>query len=535
MRFLLINPYYPIDETPSPPLGLAFIAAALEQAGIEVKLLDFVVFPYSKKILESEIKAFSPDFVGATSVTMSFNSAIEVIRDAKQINPDLITVMGGPHVSFHVNQTLEAFPELDFIVRGEGEQTVVQLVESIQHKADLTAIDGIAYRNGLQIVQTVTRKPADVNQLPLPARHHIPLGRYRALGMPVSMTSSRGCPFKCIFCVGRKMVGAKVRYRDPKSVADELSYLGTLGFHQINLADDLFTANKAHCLAVCDEIINRNLEISWTSFARVDTVTEKVLVKMKAAGCHTVSFGIESGNSDMLKRIKKGITLQQVVDAVHMCNKAGVAPHASFILGLPGETPETIRETVEFGEALSKMGVQHGFHILAPFPGTEVRDKIDHYDLKILTDDWPKYHANRAVVETSTVDTNMMDDIVIRWEKKYNDYLGRLKHLRETGEGTEEEIWPLTRLEHTVLIYDLLMENTIENLETFEAVEKTPGKESLISQLANAVSKTRQYTAKKRYTNEELRKTLGFAVDQGYLKYVRDNGKIKWQWVDYLS
>jgi anaerobic magnesium-protoporphyrin IX monomethyl ester cyclase len=534
MRFLLVNPYYPIDETPSPPLGLAFIAAALEQAGIEVKLLDFVVYPYSKEILETEMQAFTPDFVGVTSVTMSFDSAISVISDAKRINPDVTTVMGGPHVSFHVDHTLETFPELDFIIRGEGEQTIVDLANAVFQKTDFAAIDGIAYRNGIDIVSTTNRKPADVNRLPLPARNHIPLGRYRALGMPVSMTSSRGCPFKCIFCVGRKMVGAKVRYRDPKSVVDELSNLHTLGFHQINLADDLFTANKSHCHAVCDEIIKRNLSIEWTSFARVDTVTQDVLVKMNAAGCHTVSFGVESGNSDMLKRIKKGITLKQVIDAVDMCNAAGVVPHVSFILGLPGETPETMQETVEFGDRLSKMGVQHGFHILAPFPGTEVRDEIDQYDLKVLTDDWSQYHANRAIVETSTVDAKMMDDIVIGWEKKYNTYLGSLERLRETGGGSKEELWPLTRLEHTVMIYDLFMGDAVENLGTFKAPGKSGEKEALVEQLVRAMDGKIHASTKKEYTTDELRSTLEFIIDQGYLKYMENGGRLKWEWVDYL-
>jgi anaerobic magnesium-protoporphyrin IX monomethyl ester cyclase len=525
MRFLLINPYYPIDETPSPPLGLAFIAAALEQAGCDVKLLDFVVYPYSTEALEKTIKEFKPDFVGTTSVTMSFYNGAAVIKDVKRINPDILTVMGGPHVSFYVRETLETLPELDFIVIGEGEKTVVELVEAVQRNVDLKTVRGIGFRDKTSVIQTETREFANVDDLPLPARRFVPLGRYRALGMPVSMTSSRGCPFQCIFCVGRKMVGAKVRYRNPKAVVDEMAYLNSLGFHQINLADDLFTANPKHCLAVCDEILRRNLKVSWTSFARVDTVTEEALVKMKAAGCHTVSFGVETGNPDMLKRIKKGITLEQVIDAVALCNKAGIAPHASFILGLPGETPETVKDSVEFGEKLSQMGVQHGFHLLAPFPGTEVRDHISRYDLKIMTDDWSEYHANRAIVETSTVNREMLDEIVIDWEKKYKDYLGTLKELRESGKGTPEEVWPLTRLEHTVLIYDLMMAETIET----HGLLNLTGEDDGISLLAEKIGGLHP-----KYTIEQWRNTLTFAVDQGYLKCLVSDGKTRWAWVDYL-
>jgi radical SAM superfamily enzyme YgiQ (UPF0313 family) len=175
-------------------------------------------------------------------------------------------------------------------------------------------IVGLAYRKDGQIVTNGVRPPGiDVNTLPIPARHLLPLGRYRTLGMAISMTSSRGCPFNCIFCVGRKMVGAKVRYRDPIKVVDELEYLAGLGFSQINMADDLFTANKKHCFAVCDEIMRRGLKTKWTSFARVDTVSLDVLKAMKTAGCSAVSFGVETGNKEILKTIKKGITLDQVV------------------------------------------------------------------------------------------------------------------------------------------------------------------------------------------------------------------------------
>ena len=228
-------------------------------------------------------------------------------------------------------------------------------------------INGIAFRKGSAVLHTAARDfVQNLDTLPAPARHQLALGRYRALGMPVSLITSRGCPFKCIFCVGRKMVGAKVRYRNPQGVVDEMQYLTTLNFHQINIADDLFTANKTHCMAVCDEIIKRKARIKWTSFARVDTVTEEILTCMKAAGCTGVSFGIESGNEKILKTIKKGISHRQVVDAVKMCHRAGVTPYGSFILGLPGETPQTIDETLEFGKQLKRMGLSFGFHLLAP-------------------------------------------------------------------------------------------------------------------------------------------------------------------------
>jgi anaerobic magnesium-protoporphyrin IX monomethyl ester cyclase len=142
----------------------------------------------------------------------------------------------------------------------------------------------------------------------------------------------------------------------------------------------------------------------------VDTVSRrKVLEKMRQAGCTTVSFGVESGSPEMLKRIKKGITLEQVVHAMQLCRDCGIDPHASFILGLPGETETTLAQTLAFGEHLKAMGVSHGFHILAPFPGTDVRERVDEYDLQILSDDWRQYHANRAIIRTAGVSPETMD------------------------------------------------------------------------------------------------------------------------------
>ncbi len=331
MRVLLINPFYPLSETPSPPLGLAYLASALSEAGVEVKILDLVVFPYSQSMLQTLVEDFNPQLAGITAVTMTFNNAIGVIGDIKRINPDILTVMGGPHVSFCAQETLNAYPQLDVIVVGEGERTIVELVRAANNGRAWSGVNGIAYRKGTGICFTAKREPIEnLDDLPAPDRRLLPLARYRALGMPISLTTSRGCPHKCIFCVGRKMVGARVRYRSAVKIVDELEYLNSLNFCQINIADDLFTANKNHCITVCDEIIKRGLRLKWTSFARVDTVSDAVLAKMKAAGCSAVSFGIESANPQILKTIKKGITLKQVEEAVNMCKRAAITAFCIF-------------------------------------------------------------------------------------------------------------------------------------------------------------------------------------------------------------
>ena len=528
MRALLINPFYPVSETPSPPLGLAYLGAALEKAGIETRILDFVVFPYGKESVESALKTFSPHMVGVTSVTMSHLEAEAVIRDVKRLNGDILTVMGGPHVTFCAEATLTGLPELDVVVLGEGEGTFVKLSAALEKGRSLETVQGIVFRSGGELIRTRPKtRPMDVNELREPARHLVPLGRYRALGMPISMTTSRGCPFQCIFCVGRKMAGAKMRYRHARKVVDELALLSTLGFHQINIADDLFTADKTHCLSVCSEILDRGLKVDWTAFARVDTVSKDLLVNMRKAGCHTVSFGIESANAAILKTIKKGITLRQVETALAACMDAGITAQASFILGLPGETPETLKETVDFGKKLKKMGVHHGFHLLAPFPGTEVREKCDQYGIRILTHDWSQYHANRAIAETPAVSRCMLDAVVVEWENRFNEWLGDVDRRRALNEASPDEAWQLRRLEHTVLIYDLMMAKTLEKTEPCREAPSVSDRAALAAlgaDIADSLDCSQQ----------QVVETLTFALDNGNLKRHRRDGLSHWAWVDYL-
>jgi radical SAM superfamily enzyme YgiQ (UPF0313 family) len=527
MRVLLINPYYPISETPSPPLGLAYLGAALEQAGIQVKILDYVVYPYRRDTLGSVLKSFKPHIAGATAVSMTFDHAGEVLKNVKTIDPHVLTIMGGPHVTFCARQTLETFPELDVVVLGEGEETFVDLIKAVERAHHLDTVNGITYRIGSQVNTTAKRKLIqNLDSLPLPARHLLPLGRYRTLGLPISMTTSRGCPYKCIFCVGRKMVGAKVRYHSIDRVVAELEDLANLKFPQINIADDLFTANQKHCLAVCEEMIKRKIDINWTSFARVDTVSENLLSKMKAAGCSAVSFGIESANPDILKTIKKGITVQQVIAAVRMCRRAGIRPYASFILGLPGETPDTIKESAALAAKLQQEGLAYGFHLLAPFPGTEVREKNDALGIRILSDDWSKYDANRAVVETVSVNRRALNAVVVDWENKYNQYLAHINKRIQNGSATADEARQLQGLEKAVMLYELMMKNMIEENGSLSLSDNDSkmNAEMGLEVLMNRITRSGDMDP------DQLKITLQQVVENGNLKLNHKDGTLRWEW-----
>ncbi len=529
MRVLLINPFYPISETPSPPLGLAYLAAALEEAGAEVRILDLVVHPYSPEGLAELLADFKPHLAGATAVTMTVYSAMEVLAEVKRIDPRIVTVMGGPHVSFTARETLEACPALDVAVIGEGERTIVALARAAASGRKMAGIHGTACRSTGAVRIAPRRKLIDpLDRLPPPARHLLPLGRYRALGMPISMTTSRGCPHQCIFCVGRKMVGARVRYRSPVRVVDELEAISRLGFHQVNIADDLFTAARRHCLAVCDEILRRGLKVKWTSFARVDTVSEEILARMRAAGCTAVSFGVESANRGILKTIKKRITPEQVAAAVAMCARTGVTPFASFILGLPGETPATMEETMAFGRRLKELGLLYGFHLLAPFPGTEVRDRSRALGLRILTDDWSQYHANRAVAETPAVSREMLDAVAIEWETSYNRYLGEIRERMQRGAATAEEAFQLTNLERIVAVYDLMMGRVIETRGSWRIEAGATGAEPPLERLLSRVCENGFGH------RPEVRTALRQAAADQTLICRRQGDRIEWRWRETL-
>jgi anaerobic magnesium-protoporphyrin IX monomethyl ester cyclase len=425
MKVLLINAPFPFEESPTPPFGLMSLAAYLEQEGIEVRIEDYIIQPYSLDRVREVMSGYAPDVVGSTAVTMNVKGALRILNDYRTVAPDVVTVMGGPHVTFDADAVLGDNAFLDFVVRREGELTFTELLRALESKSPLDGILGISYKKDGRVVHNEDRPLIpDINILPYPARHLVQLSKYKALSLPINLVTSRGCPNKCIFCVGSRMVGRKVRYFDVKRVVDEFELLSKMGFNQINVVDDLFTANKRRCMEICDEILRRGIKHKWVAFARVDTVSKDLMLKLKEAGCATLCFGIESGNQEILDRVKKNITLAKCQAAVDLCNEVGIEPMTSYILGLPGETPETVRQTMEFARKLSPL---YGFHILSPFPGTEVRDKSEEYGMRILSSDWDRYDANQSVAESITMPHEEIDRLV-------NEFNGGIIHyIKELG------------------------------------------------------------------------------------------------------
>jgi radical SAM superfamily enzyme YgiQ (UPF0313 family) len=522
MRIAVIAPPYPLEEMPSPPLGVTYVAAAFAAAGAEVKIFDYIVSAYSREKLEAQLAAFQPHAVGATSVTMNFFDAQKIIRDVKNINPEIITMMGGPHVSFTAAETLRRYPEIDLIAIGEGEDTIAELTPVIQNRNKWSDIRGIAFRNGDEIVITGKRDfITDIDRISPPARHLLPISRYRALGFPVSLITGRGCPYSCIFCLGRKMVGSKVRKRNTKLILDEIETIIGYGFDRINIADDLFTTDKDRVREICRGIKERSLKFPWSAFARVDTVSREVFDEMAAAGCDSVSFGVETGNAEMLKRIKKGIKLEQVHAAVKMCQDAGLIAHESFIIGLPGETKDTLEETDKFAKSTKAL---YGYHFLAPFPGTTVRENIQDYDLEILTDDWNHYDANDAIVKTSSLQPQEMRDFGARYDAEMKADWDKIQRRYDEGKGSVEDRMQIEGTLRMKLTYQLLKNDIIEKCGFIGNDLFKGSKEDAVEELCRNVKGCTSADAK--IVDDTIRDFAG----RGYIKYSVSGEGCRWSW-----
>ena len=315
------------------------------------------------------------------------------------------------------------------------------------------------------------------------------------------------------------MVGKKIRKRSAALIVDEIEHILSYGINRINVADDLFASDKAKVKEVCGEIQKRGLSFTWSAFARVNTVDRETLQTMKDTGCDSVSFGVESGNPEMLQRIRKKITLDQVRQAVRLCNEVGMIAHTSFIVGLPGETMETLEETKQFAGSLGSL---YGYHFLSPFPGTTVREEVDQYDLEILTHDWSRYDANSAIVKTSRLSPEQINAFVAEYDREINEVWEKQVRGYREKTNTPYENLQVEGYFKTQFVYRLLSEDLIEALGSFRLNGRKRGDavEALCQRLEKATEADPAL----------IRKTLQTFIDRGYIKSRQDNGNLIWYW-----
>lgn len=386
MKILLINP--PSEHTITtnvpkvveegvgyiPPLGLMYVAAYIEKnTNHQIKIIDCEVEGIDYSQLENVITRENPDIIGITALTFTLIDVMETLRIIKKVNPKIKTILGGPHVHIYPEETLK-IKEVDFVVLGEGELPIINLLENINNLEALKNNKGIAFRLGEQIINNGREDfIQNLDELPFPARHLTVYKKYfsvLAKQSPVTtMFTSRGCPYKCIFC-DRPHLGKMFRFRTAANVVDEMEKIIQMGIPEIFIYDDTFTVDRQRVIDICDEILKRNLKISWDVRARVNTVDLELLKKMQQAGCERIHFGVEAGTKKILEVLRKGITLDQAKAAFSMSQKVGIQTLAYFIIGSPTETKQDILETIKVAKKL-KPDFAH-FSIMTPFPATDL-------------------------------------------------------------------------------------------------------------------------------------------------------------------
>jgi anaerobic magnesium-protoporphyrin IX monomethyl ester cyclase len=408
MKILLINP--PIkniieSDMPKelesgmdflPPLGLMYIAAYVkEKTNFDIKLLDCEVEKINYTNIQEKIKEEKPDVVGITTMTFTLIDVIKTAKLIKEVDPNIKIVLGGPHVNIYPEETMNN-KEIDFLVLGEGEQPFIDLLGHINDLNALHDIRGLVFRdNDGKVVNTGKRELImDLDSLPTPARELTPYKKYYSIiahqNPTTTMFTSRGCPYKCIFC-DRPHLGKIFRARSAEDVVKEMEEIEKMGIKEVFIYDDTFTIDRQRVVDICNLILDKQLQLKWDIRARVNTVDEELLILMKSAGCTRIHYGVEAGTKKILTVLRKGITLEQVETAFKLTKKAGIETAGYFMIGSPTETMADIKETIKLAKRMFPDFVH--FTVLTPFPATDLYFKGLNENI-IKEDYWQKFSKN---------------------------------------------------------------------------------------------------------------------------------------------
>lgn len=368
------------------PQPLIYLGAYLRQNNYKCRLIDANALGLSIDETVNQILALSPKFVGITSPTMLISAAGRIAKKLKDNNPDIITIVGGPHITAVPNETMMLYTDIDIGVLGEGEITVIELLRAFENKINLESVTGIIYRDNGNLKITPARLfIEDIDTLPVPAWDMLPdlLKHYQQSAVRIdrlpniSLVSSRGCPFQCIFCA-RNVFGNVTRAHSADYIIKMIKYLiKEYKIKSVSFEDENFVIYRKRLVEFCNRLIEEKLDITWDCASNVNAVNHELLFLMKRAGCWQINYGIETGSQRILDFIKKGTKLENVEKALRMTKDAGIVTKGYFIVGHPTETRESIQETIDFIKKIALDVFQMSFMI--PLPGTELYKIASQY------------------------------------------------------------------------------------------------------------------------------------------------------------
>lgn len=459
-KILLIQPPYTIHKAEpkgcQPPLGLAYIAAVLEQNGFDVKILDSIVEGFGIEVDESKendliryglefddiekiISGYAPDIVGISCLfSTQHNNAITVAKLVKNVLENCVVIMGGAHPSVAYRTVLES-DFVDFVIIGEGEFSAVKLIDSLKEGKDLSNIDGLAYKeNGDLKVNPKTKFIHSLDEIPFPARHLLPMDKYFRINRPhgtasrftpnTSIITSRGCPANCIFCSIHSVWGKPFRARSPQNVIDEMFQLKEkYGIKELQFEDDNLTFDKKRAKQIFEMMYRENLDIAWTTPNGIAAyaIDDELVSLIKKSGGYRVCLAVESGDEYVLhKIIKKPLKLEKIKPLVSKFKQAGVAVDGFFVVGFPGETKEQMKRTFKFASTVGFDNVN--FFIATPYPGTELYETCKESNFLPNDFSYARLKVGNANISTSEFSAKELESLVARESFKFR--LNQLKN-----------------------------------------------------------------------------------------------------------
>jgi anaerobic magnesium-protoporphyrin IX monomethyl ester cyclase len=417
MKILFLIPR--LEANTNPPLGVAYIAAYIRSKGYgDVEILDptFEDMNYVFNRLEKT----DYDVLGISSYTMNYNLSLKFAKYVKSKNKNCKIVFGGIHPTILYEDVIKE-NITDYVVIGEGEYTFYELLETIKNSGNLNTVDGLVFKQNGQIIKNKDRVLIqDLNSLPFPARDLLPMKNYLnanygrtawSVKQPAtSIVTTRGCPFHCTYCSSHLMFGRKTRYRSIENILSEIDHLAEkYNIKGLSIVDDTFIINKDHIYKFVDELKKRKYKMEFICNGRVDTIDKGVLAALKSVGCEGIAFGVESGSQDVLDNIlKKGIKLEQVKDAFKWSYEVGIPTDGYFMIGIPGETEEDIKETIRFSKQLK--ATASNFAINIPMPKTELYDiALRHGD--ITAKSWDEFnYTGKTIYKPKNISQNKLNE-----------------------------------------------------------------------------------------------------------------------------